>query len=130
MILFGAVIVICAGIAALAAAWLNSDSDLARFFRPFQIAIHNEAAFDIVALEAGIVGGHSTDARDMTIRSGSSAKLTPKLELQGEGAVYLKYTDSLGRTVEKTVCGYTEYLSGLSEVTVRDGEVDVEMDCY
>lgn len=34
--------------------------------------------------------------------------------IRGEGAIYMKYTDSSGDTIEKTVCGYTESLSGNS----------------
>jgi hypothetical protein len=105
-------------------------SDIANFMRSFTILIDNESDFDIMALETGIVNGSSTDRIDKAIASGGKAKFEPVLELHGEGAVYLKYTDPAGSLKETIVCGYTEYLAGSAKVTITNDGADVEMKCY
>lgn len=81
-------------------------SDIANFMRSFTILVYNESDVDIVALEAGIVNGSSTDRIDKAVASGGEAKFEPVLELHGE------------------------YLSGSAKVTLTNDGADVEMNCY
>ncbi|MCA0756518.1 hypothetical protein KP806_15795 [Paenibacillus sp. N4] len=113
----------------------------AKFLGPFQsfsVKIINQSKHDIVSIEtgiiesasaAGIVEGDSKDRSSKTVKSGEEVRIKPKLSLSGEGAVYLKFSNSGGEEYIKTVCSYTESLSGFSEVTVRDDGITVEEDC-
>jgi hypothetical protein len=109
--------------------WFNTSEQF-NFFRPFQVIVHNASDADIVSVETGLIKGESKDLRQMPIRSGESAVIKPDLKLQGEGAVYLKYTNARGETVEETVCGYTEYLSGRTKLTIGNDGNTVDTDCY
>jgi len=99
-------------------------------FQKFSVTIHNESDYEIVSVETGIIKGQSKDVYNQAIKSGTRIKITPNLSLAGEGAVYLAYTDSNGTTVEKTVCGYTESLSGHSKITITNEDAVVEETCH
>ena len=98
-------------------------------FQSFSVKLNNKSDYDIVAVETGIVSSSSKHVYDKKVIAGASTKIKPKLQLTGEGAIYLKYTDSRGNTKETVVCGYTESLSGKSEVTIHNDQIDVEQDC-
>lgn len=43
--------------------------------------------------------------------------------------MYMKFTDSRGKSTQETVCGYTEYLSGYSKVTITNERTIVVEKC-
>ncbi|MGV2964313.1 hypothetical protein [Paenibacillus sp. AGC30] len=107
-------------------------------FRHLRITIHNQSDYDITNIQASLVQGDnslnnnesgSTYVFDKDIPSGANVKFAPQLKLSGEGALSLAFTDSRGKTYNKTVCGYTEYLSGNSYVTVTNENVTVKEEC-
>ncbi|MBD0384820.1 hypothetical protein [Paenibacillus sedimenti] len=106
--------------------WLRNITDQ---FQSFSVTIKNKSDYDIVSIEIGIIKGASNDIYTEKIMSGETGKINPILSLKGEGAIYLKYTDSRGSTKEETVCGYTEYLSGNSKVTISNDKVTIEQNC-
>lgn len=117
---------------------IRGSTDFLGPFQSFTVKISNQSRHDIVSIEtgiiesasaAGIVEGDSKDRSSKTVKSGEEARIKPKLSLSGEGAVYLKFSDSSGKTHIETVCSYTESLSGHSEVTIRDDGIAVEEDC-
>ncbi|MGC5774441.1 hypothetical protein [Paenibacillus pabuli] len=60
------------------------------------------------------------------IPSGENLKFAPQLQISGESSVYLTFTDSRGETYHEMVCGYAEYLSGNSYVTITNETVTVK----
>ncbi|WP_339305320.1 hypothetical protein [Paenibacillus sp. FSL R5-0519] len=52
------------------------------------------------------------------VPNGKKVEFAPQLQLSGEGAVYLEFTDSQGKMYNRTVCEYTQSLSSNSYVTV------------
>ncbi|MEO2256531.1 hypothetical protein ABGV43_06300 [Paenibacillus amylolyticus] len=107
-------------------------------FRHLRITIHNQSDYDLTNIQANLVQGDnsfnnnesgSTYVFDKDIPSGANVKFAPQLKLSGEGGVSLAFTDSRGKTYNKTVCGYTEYLSGNSYVTVTNENVTVKDEC-
>lgn len=107
-------------------------------FRSFTVTIDNQSDYDLVTIEAGIltsdlsgkvIEGSSKEIFEHGIQSGDKVKLTPKLSLMGEGGIYLKYTDSRGEIIRKSVCSYTESLSGYSKVTITNDNVTVNENC-
>ncbi|MFS0872253.1 hypothetical protein [Paenibacillus xylanilyticus] len=107
-------------------------------FRNFRVTINNESDYDIVSVKTGLEkGDHSKNniedgslyilQRD--VPSGKKVKFAPQLNLSGEGAIYLEFTDNQGKTQNHTVCGYTEYLSGNSYVTITNDKVSVVEEC-
>ncbi|GFZ77765.1 hypothetical protein GCM10008018_24260 [Paenibacillus marchantiophytorum] len=106
--------------------WLRNVTDQ---FQSFSVTIKNKSDYDIVLIETGIIKGASNDIYTKKIMSGETRKINPLLNLKGEGAIYIKYTDSRGATKEETVCGYTEYLSGNSKVTISNDKVTIEQNC-
>lgn len=107
-------------------------------FRHLRITIHNQSDYDITNIQASLVQGDnslnnnesgSTYVFDQDIPSGANVKFAPQLKRSGEGAVSLAFTDSRGKTYNKTVCGYTEYLSGNSYVTVTNENITVKEEC-
>lgn len=107
-------------------------------FRHLRITIHNQSDYDLTNIQASLVQGDnslnnnengSTYVFDKDIPSGANVKFAPQLKLSGEGVVSLAFTDSRGKTYNKTVCGYTEYLSGNSYVTVTNENVTVKDEC-
>ncbi|WP_433747912.1 hypothetical protein [Paenibacillus amylolyticus] len=107
-------------------------------FRHLRITIHNQSDYDLTNIQASLVQGDnslnnnesgSSYVFDKNIPSGANVKFAPQLKLAGEGVVSLAFTDSRGKTYNKTVCGYTEYLSGNSYVTVTNENVTVKEEC-
>ncbi|MFC3800840.1 hypothetical protein [Cohnella sp. GCM10012308] len=117
--------------------WKTND-EFFRQFRSFSVTVVNQSDYDLVSVETGIlrsdaagnaVQGGSKNTYGKTIKAGHEKVISPKLSLNGEGGIYLKYTDSRGQTVQKTVCSYTESASGYSTVTIRNDRVDVKENC-
>ncbi|MFX3647270.1 MAG: hypothetical protein ACE3K2_20215 [Paenibacillus sp.] len=106
-------------------------------YRHLRITIHNQSDYNLTDIQASLVQGESYNTNesgstyifDKDVSSGSNVKFAPQLKLSGEGAVSLTFTDSRGKTYNKTVCGYTEYLSGNSYVTVTNENVTVKEEC-
>ncbi|WP_405142347.1 hypothetical protein MHI48_27890 [Paenibacillus sp. FSL H7-0942] len=107
-------------------------------FRHLRITIHNQSDYDLTNLQASLVQGDNSFNNNESgsiyvfkkdIPSGANVKFAPQLKLSGEGVVFLAFTDSRGKTYNKTVCGYTEYLSGNSYVTVTNENVTVKEEC-
>lgn len=106
-------------------------------YRHLRITIHNQSDYNLTNIQASLVQGESFNINesgstyifDKDVSSGSNVKFAPQLKLSGEGAVSLAFTDSRGKTYNKTVCGYTEYLSGNSYVTVTNENVTVKEEC-
>jgi len=123
----------------VALVYLIMTSSFLRQFQSFSLTINNQSDYDIVSVEAGTlktapsgkgtVEGDSKDSRSKVIKSGEVVKFKPRLSLTGEGGIYFQYTDSRGQTVKKGVCGYTESLSGYSNVTIKNDQVVVEGKC-
>ncbi|WFR64164.1 hypothetical protein P9222_08305 [Paenibacillus amylolyticus] len=106
-------------------------------FRHLRITIHNQSDYDLTNIQASLVQGDSYNTNEngstyvfkKDIPSGAKMKFAPQLKLSGEGTVSLEFTDSRGKTYNKMVCGYTEYLSGNSYVTVTNENVTVKEEC-
>ncbi|MDI4647821.1 hypothetical protein [Cohnella hashimotonis] len=129
--------VVAALLLSLFAVWKTND-EFFRQFRSFSVTVVNDSDYDLVSVETGILhsdaagnaiesGAKHTYAK--TIKTGQKKAISPKLSLNGEGGIYLKYTDARGQTVQKTVCSYTESASGYSTVTIRNDRVDVKENC-
>lgn len=136
LIFFSIIVVVCLAVALAA----KTASNFLSQFQSFALTIHNQSDYDIVSVETGIiksasaeigiVEGDSKDYYAEHIKSGKNIKIKPRLSLNGEGGIYLKYTDARGETVQKSVCSYTEYLSGYSTVTIHNNGVAIEEKCY
>jgi len=106
-------------------------------YRHLRITIHNQSDYNLTNIQASLVQGDSYNANESgstyifkkDIPSGVKVKFAPQLKLSGEGTVSLEFTDSRGKTYNKMVCGYTEYLSGNSYVTVTNENVTVKEEC-
>ncbi|MEK3885560.1 hypothetical protein [Paenibacillus sp. PL2-23] len=127
------VIVIAVVVAILAAGMgallLLKETGLWNMMKPFTVTVKNESNGNIVIVEAGTVRGQSKHTLDHTLESGKTFKFTPDLDILGEDGVYMTHTNAEGATVQTSVCGYTEYLSGSAKVTIND-DVEVEQDCH
>lgn len=107
-------------------------------FRHLRITIHNQSDYDLTNIQTSLTtGGNSFNTNEKgslhlleeNIPSGENLKFAPQLQVSGESSVYLTFTDSRGKTYNKTVCGYTEYLSGNSYVTVTNENATVKEEC-
>ncbi|MFJ2046291.1 hypothetical protein ACIOBL_22035 [Paenibacillus taichungensis] len=107
-------------------------------FKDLRITIHNQSDYDLSNIKASLTkDDHSSNTNEngsiynlnKAVPSGEQVKFAPQLQLSGEGSVYLEFTNSRGETYNKTVCGYTEYLSGNSYVTVTNETITVREDC-
>ncbi|UPK43535.1 hypothetical protein [Paenibacillus pabuli] len=107
-------------------------------FRHLRITIHNQSDYDLSNITARVSSGiDSSDTNNpgtlyalkKGVPSGEQVKFAPQLRLSGEGSIHLEFTDSRGETHTKTVCGYTEYLSGNSYVTVTNETITVKEEC-
>lgn len=87
---------------------IRNQGDFLRQFQSFAVTIDNQAEDVIISKE--------------TFR--------PRLSAAGEAAVYLEYTNSAGETFQHTVCGYTESLTGYSEVAITDEETLIDQQCW
>ncbi|MCR2806539.1 hypothetical protein [Paenibacillus soyae] len=120
------VVILAAGVGSVQ---LLKSAGIWNLMQPFTVTVKNETDKDIVIIEAGLVQGESKVALNRTVRSGKTYKFKPDLNVQGENGVYMTHTNADGETVQTSVCGYTESLSGSAKVTVGD-RVEVEQDCY
>ncbi|MFF2482490.1 hypothetical protein [Paenibacillus sp. NPDC058071] len=117
---------------------LDKKLDLFNFLSGFTVVVDNQSDVDLLSLETGLIAGASDgnitegESRDHHegVQSGRKIKIKPNLQLSGEGAVYLKWTDAEGNSTIRAVCSYTEYLSGHAKVIVKNGEATVEQKCY
>ncbi|NMI03970.1 hypothetical protein HF638_08270 [Paenibacillus sp. SZ31] len=107
-------------------------------FRHLRITIHNQSDYDLNNIQTSLTtGGNSFNTNEKgslhlleeNIPSGENLKFAPQLQVSGESSVYLTFTDSRGKTYNEVVCGYTEYLSGNSYVTVTNENVTVKEEC-
>ncbi|MGF9699735.1 hypothetical protein [Paenibacillus sp. MABNR03] len=107
-------------------------------FRNFRVTINNESDYDIVSVKTGLEKGDNSKNNiedgslyilQKDVPSGKKVKFAPQLKLSGEGAIYLEFTDNQGKSQHHTVCGYTEYLSGNSYVTITNDKVSVVEEC-
>ncbi|WP_217591884.1 hypothetical protein [Cohnella sp. GbtcB17] len=117
--------------------WKTNDDMFSRF-RSFSVTVVNQSDYDLVSVETGILSGGNPGQSDKSdakrifgkpIKAGEKKVLSPKLSMNGEGGIYLKYTNSRGDTVQKMVCSYTESASGSSTITIQNDRVDVKENC-
>ncbi|WP_138751492.1 hypothetical protein [Paenibacillus sinopodophylli] len=114
---------------ALDAVRVNTDNF--GYFLPLKVTLHNESDFDVVSIETGIQSGSEKQVITKTVKPGAKAIIKPNFHVKGEGAVYLKYTDSRGNITETSACGYTESMSGRTSITIdNDGVLENEQKCY
>ncbi|GBG06886.1 hypothetical protein B1748_12390 [Paenibacillus sp. MY03] len=139
LIVIGCFIAILALTIAGARSVYNDHPDFFNMFKSFTVRIDNQSDFDFVAIEAGIlqsgnngdiVETGSKDTLANPLASGDKVTFKPKLSIQGEGGIYLKVTDSSGRTETYGICSYTESLSGQTDVTVSNDGVKIDQNCY
>jgi hypothetical protein len=121
-----------------ATALYKDNSTLFDQFRGFSVTIDNQSDFELSVIEAGIlhsdsegnvVEGASKSPVGKTLAGGKRLTVKPELSISGEGGIYLKMTDADGETVTHVVCSYTESLSGKTEVTVTNDDVEIEQNC-
>ncbi|OAX46270.1 hypothetical protein [Paenibacillus sp. AD87] len=107
-------------------------------FRHLRITIYNQSDYNLSNITARVSSGINSfntndEGKVYTLKngipSGEKVKFAPQLRLSGEGSINLEFTDSRGETYNKTVCGYTEYLSGNSYVTVTNETITVKQEC-
>ncbi|MDN4603671.1 hypothetical protein P5G61_20680 [Paenibacillus sp. F6_3S_P_1C] len=107
-------------------------------FRHLRITIHNQSDYDLSNITARVNSGMDSfnTNNEGTIHtlmkgvaSGEKMKFAPQLRLSGEASIYLEFTDSRGKIYTETACGYTEYLSGNSYVTVTNKKITVKEEC-
>ncbi|ASA24676.1 hypothetical protein [Paenibacillus donghaensis] len=119
---------------------LLAHSDFMKQFRSFRVTVANQSNGEITVVELGIAGSYEGnkpikgDSRHQfmqTVGIGEQVTLKPDLALIGEGAVYMEYTGSQGQVIRETVCGYTESLTGFSEVAITNtGFTDIVQKCW
>ncbi|PLT46561.1 hypothetical protein B8V81_0785 [Paenibacillus pasadenensis] len=112
---------------------------LSKEFRPFRLTVDNQSgkSVDVLAISirsrdgSGIEGVSSLDRLSRTVDNGRKATFKPALEHAGEGSIYVEYRIGGDRDSVKTVvCGYTEYASGFSTLTLKGTEVQLEQNCH
>lgn len=117
---------------------LKGNSNFFRQFQSFSLTVVNQSDYDIVSVETGIVQsdtsgnaveGDSKHLFSKVIKSGQQTVIKPRLTINSEGGIYMKYMDSSGKEVLKTVCSYTESASGYSIVTIMNDKIEVEEQC-
>ncbi|MGO4733113.1 hypothetical protein [Paenibacillus sp. 2KB_22] len=131
------IIILSAIVLGIAIVAFMSFLDAVDPFRHLRITIHNQSDYDLTNIQASLAQGDSYNTNESgstyvfkkDIPSGVKVKFAPQLKLSGEGTVSLEFTDSRGKTYNKMVCGYTEYLSGNSYVTVTNENVTVKEEC-
>ncbi|SFS57561.1 hypothetical protein [Paenibacillus sp. BC26] len=112
--------------------------DIVKENRAFTVRIDNKSSFDLVTVETGLLtsgdAGNTIKVQPNLhaepIRSGTSRHIKPKLSSVGESSIYLKFTNSNGESFERSVCSYTEHLTGYTKVKVTDKEITVDESCY
>lgn len=117
---------------------LKGNSNFFRQFQSFSLTVVNQSDYDIISVETGIlqsdasgnaVEGNSKHLFSKVIESGQQSVIKPRLTINNEGGIYMKYMDSSGKEVRKTVCSYTESASGYSIVTIMNDKIEVEEKC-
>ena len=114
-------------------------------FCSLRITIDNQSDYDITQIQAGVLTGESSLTETASagkkkelgllytlnkdIPRGQTLKFAPQLNIRGEGSVYVTFRDSRGKTYTKTACGYTEWLSGTSHITITNENVTVNENC-
>jgi hypothetical protein len=110
----------------------KENIDFFNMFMSFSVTIDNQSDFDILSIETGLARGTEGSTKiihEDELKSGSKITIRPSLHITGENGVYLEFTDSRGKTTRKSVCSYTESLSGHTDVTVMNDKVDVHENC-
>jgi hypothetical protein len=108
---------------------IGTISNILSPFKSFTLTVNNQSDVDISSIEIGLIHTDSKEVFTNPIKKGQTRKFKPTLSLHGEGAIYLKYTDAMGQSTQETVCGYTEYLSGYSKVTITNEDTTVVQQC-
>jgi hypothetical protein len=126
----GLAIIAVVGTATLVISSVSSTaSSFLSSLKSFSVTVDNQSDYDILSIETGLLRTDSKDMFKKSIKSGQKIKIKPKLSLRGEGAIYMTYINSRGESITETVCGYTEYLSGYSEVTISNERITVVQQC-
>jgi hypothetical protein len=125
-------------IVATALAVKKNNPHLLRQFQRFSLIVDNQSDYDLVSVEIGVMhsdaNGNAVKSgakywHPEVIQSGQETVIKPQLTVHREGGIYLKFTDSGGKEVNKTVCSYTESASGYSIVTIMNDQIKVEEKC-
>lgn len=108
---------------------IGTISNILTPFKSFLLTVDNQSDDEISSIEIGLFHTDSKELFTDPIKKGETKRFKPTLSLSGEGSIYLKYTDAKGRSTQETVCGYTEYLSGYSTVTITNEGTTVVQQC-
>ncbi|WP_156114817.1 hypothetical protein [Paenibacillus sp. FSL R5-0345] len=108
---------------------IGTISNILTPFKSFLLTVDNQSDDEISSIEIGLLHTDSKELFTNPIKKGETKKFKPTLSLSGEGSIYLKYTDAKGRSTQETVCGYTEYLSGYSTVTITNEGTTIVQQC-
>jgi len=108
---------------------IGTISNILTPFKNFLLTVDNQSNDEISSIEIGLIHMDSKELFTDPIKKGETKKFKPTLSLSGEGSIYLKYTDAKGQSTQETVCGYTEYLSGYSTVTITNEGTTVVQQC-
>ena len=114
--------------------------DFARQFFSYSVTINNQSDYDISTFEVGalkrnddtgeVEKSESKVIYKKGIEKGQKATVRPDITLSGkEGAIYLEYIDSNGNEVQKTICSYSESVTGYSNVTITKDRLLVTEKC-
>ncbi|MEK5254978.1 hypothetical protein NST74_16065 [Paenibacillus sp. FSL F4-0125] len=108
---------------------IGTISNLLTPFKSFLLTVDNQSDDEISSIEIGLIHTDSKELFIDHIKKGETKKFKPTLSLSGEGSIYLKYTDAKGQSTQEMVCGYTEYLSGYSTVTITNKGTTIVQQC-
>ncbi|MGE7616194.1 hypothetical protein [Paenibacillus sp. FSL R5-0744] len=108
---------------------IGTISNILTPFKNFLLTVDNQSDDEISSIEIGLIHMDSKELFTDPIKKGETKKFKPTLSLSGEGSIYLKYTNAKGQSTQETVCGYTEYLSGYSTVTITNEGTTVVQQC-
>ncbi|AIQ24298.1 hypothetical protein H70737_16440 [Paenibacillus sp. FSL H7-0737] len=108
---------------------IGTISNILTPFKNFLLTVDNQSDDEISSIEIGLIHMDSKELFTDPIKKGETKRFKPTLSLSGEGSIYLKYTDAKGQSTQETVCGYTEYLSGYSTVTITNEGTTIVQQC-
>lgn len=108
---------------------IGTISNILTPFKSFLLTVDNQSDDEISSIEIGLIHTDSKELFTDPIKKGETKKFKPTLSLSGEGSIYLKYTDAKGQSTQEMVCGYTEYLSGYSTVTITNEGTTIVQQC-
>ncbi|MEK4348906.1 hypothetical protein [Paenibacillus sp. FSL P4-0184] len=108
---------------------ISTISNILSPFKSFLLTVDNQSDDDISSIEIGLIHTDSKELFTSPIKKGETKRFKPTLSLSGEGSIYLKYTNAKGQSTQETVCGYTEFLSGYSTVTITNEGTTVVQQC-